>query len=164
MEENSLQKVIITKDNLSEHLESLLLISKKFWQFYLDEEYCKQYEPKQVEGVDFGYMKEEIENEECFCEIVYKDEMPVAFLIGLFEDNSLFYELAKFGMLDELFVDESVRGSGIGKELVKDFTEHCEAKNISIVTLNARFKNKKAIDFYEYLGFEIDKVRMFKKI
>ncbi len=114
--QSEFQKIVITRDNLSEHLESLISISKKFWEFYLVEGYTDQYDPKPTDSVNFGYMEDEIRDEESYCEIVYKEGRPVAFLIGLFEDNSLYYNLGKFGLIDELFVDEQVRGSGIGKQ------------------------------------------------
>lgn len=71
----------------------------------------------------------------------------------LFADSTTLY-------IDDLCVDKSMRGKGIGKALyyfVKDY-----AKNIgcNAVTLNVWYDNVNALNFYKSLGLKIRKIGM----
>jgi len=56
-----------------------------------------------------------------------------------------------------LAVEEPFRKQKIGMELTKKFLEQISLKNIKHIELEVRTDNKKAITFYEKLGFIINK-------
>lgn len=59
-----------------------------------------------------------------------------------------------FGFLEDVFVDEQLRGQGIGTKLVKSVIE--EAKKIGCykIVATSRHQRKNVHSFYEKLGFE----------
>lgn len=64
--------------------------------------------------------------------------------------------------IDDLCVDKTCRGKGIGKllyEYVIDFAKKCGCYN---VTLNVWADNKNAVSFYEKIGMQIQKIGMEK--
>jgi GNAT superfamily N-acetyltransferase len=58
------------------------------------------------------------------------------------------------GNIDEMIVEESYRGQGIGKKLMKRITEIAIEKNCRRLELESSFHRGEAHQFYEELGFE----------
>ena len=73
------------------------------------------------------------------------DERPVGFLLGSFFDYGLAHESS--GSLDQLVVDESVRGLGVGEALVEQWLRD---EGISLAFVSA---GTGAEAFYERCGF-----------
>ena len=84
--------------------------------------------------------------------IALKDEVPVAYLAGSISDKCP-YSLLQYGEINNMFVDSSSRGQGIGKTLVDNFKQYCAEKNIQNLKVVASAKNKKAQEFYKKQGF-----------
>ncbi|MBI4992635.1 MAG: GNAT family N-acetyltransferase [Candidatus Magasanikbacteria bacterium] len=59
-----------------------------------------------------------------------------------------------YGYLEDLFVDESYRGSGLGRQLVQSVVE--EAKKLGCYKLigTSRYSRVEVHEFYKKLGFE----------
>ena len=62
--------------------------------------------------------------------------------------------------IDDLCVDEEVRGMHIGKTLYEYVVNYAKQKGYYNVTLNVWADNTKAVGFYEKLGFKIQKIGM----
>ena len=84
--------------------------------------------------------------------IALKDEIPVAYLAGSISDRCP-YSLLQYGEINNMFVDSSSRGQGIGKTLVDYFKQYCAEKNIQNLKVVASAKNKNAQEFYRKQGF-----------
>ena len=84
--------------------------------------------------------------------IALKDEVPVAYLAGSISDKCT-YSLLQYGEINNMFVDSSFRGQGIGKALVDNFKQYCAEKNIQNLKVVASAKNKDAQEFYKTQGF-----------
>jgi len=84
--------------------------------------------------------------------IALKDEVPVAYLAGSISDKCP-YSLLQYGEINNMFVDSSSRGQGIGKTLVDNFKQYCAEKNIQNLKVVASAKNKNAQEFYKKQGF-----------
>lgn len=54
--------------------------------------------------------------------------------------------------LEELVVDQEVRGQGIGHALVEAVKNWCKQNNISVLRINSQVSNLQAHKFYEDLG------------
>jgi ribosomal protein S18 acetylase RimI-like enzyme len=63
-----------------------------------------------------------------------------------------------------LVVSKSMRGQGVGKELVRAAENDLVAKNITRVALNTRFVREDAHKFYESLGYEKNGFRFVKTL
>ncbi len=62
------------------------------------------------------------------------------------------------GLIDELVVTRTSRGSGIGKKLMLAAIDKCRQLGCSEVEVSTEKSNKNAIGFYKALGFEEDAV------
>ena len=59
----------------------------------------------------------------------------------------------RFLLLDNLYVSEQNRGQGIAQALYKKVNHWAKNREIDTIQLNVYAKNKKAVDFYDKLGF-----------
>lgn len=60
----------------------------------------------------------------------------------------------KRGYVDELYIKDQYRGSGIGRALLGRMEEHFRSKKCDTIGFNAMIANTKAIKFYLKQGFE----------
>jgi len=88
-------------------------------------------------------------------------------LIALVNGEAVGYALAKIyeeekvadngtgrmGLFDELYIDDSARGLGIGKKLLSEVIAWFKTRDIKRIKLHAYSWNKKAIKLYEDNGF-----------
>ena len=64
--------------------------------------------------------------------------------------------VGKVLLLNDLFVDPSCRGMGIGRELMKAALEYGKTRGASVVELETEVDNKVAQRLYESLGYKRD--------
>lgn len=74
---------------------------------------------------------------------------------------ALFYEAystwkGKMMFLDDLFVEESHRGLGIGRELMQHLFQICKERGYRQMRWQVLHWNTRAIEFYEELGATVD--------
>lgn len=81
---------------------------------------------------------------------VVNDEI-VGYLAGSFGMRS--YNNARYGELDNMFIEQDCRNHGIGTMLIKSFLQYCEEQNIEHVKVTAYFANNQAIELYKNNGF-----------
>jgi len=68
------------------------------------------------------------------------------------------------GRILALVVSETMRGKGVGEELVRVAEEDFMARNVRRVALNTRFQREDAHRFYERLGYEKNGYRFVKEL
>lgn len=59
-----------------------------------------------------------------------------------------------YGLMEDVFVDASQRGKGIGTKLVYAIIEKAKAEGCYKLIGQSRYKNKKVHELYLHLGFE----------
>ena len=62
--------------------------------------------------------------------------------------------------IDDLCVDENIRGKGIGKAIYQEICRYAKMRHCSAVTLNVWCCNESAMKFYERLGLKPQKIGM----
>lgn len=63
--------------------------------------------------------------------------------------------------LAEIAIDDSLRGQGIGRQVIFDVIEYAKSKKLNRVTIDADFRNVGARKLYEKIGFkEFNKKRV----
>jgi len=62
--------------------------------------------------------------------------------------------------IDDLCVDENIRGKGIGKAIYQEICRYAKMRKCSSITLNVWSCNESAMRFYEKLGLKPQKVGM----
>ena len=98
-----------------------------------------------------SYFENLIKNE--YVIIAVEDENIIGYLAGTINEKGS-YELLQYGEINNMLVDNSYRGSGIGKQLINCFKEYCKTKNITNLKVVASAKNINAIEFYKKQGFK----------
>ena len=83
----------------------------------------------------------------CFCIVQAHTKDPV------FEDHTSLY-------IDDLCVDETLRGTGVGKALYQAAVEYAKKRKCYNITLNVWTGNPAAVGFYEKLGLTPQKIGM----
>ena len=89
--------------------------------------------------------------------LYYKERLPVYFqyvnLFGFEQEGILigFMGIAE-GNLEMLFIDNKYRGAGNGKKLITYAID-----NLQVTKVDVNEQNVQAVDFYEYMGFNIYK-------
>lgn len=74
------------------------------------------------------------------------------------------YKITKAGHINSVFVLEKYRGRGIGTNLINKAINWMKSKDIQVCTLGVVYGNNEAIKVYEKMGFNIERVKMWKKI
>jgi diamine N-acetyltransferase len=85
------------------------------------------------------------------CKIIEREENPFTVAFKILE-------------VDQVSVNESHRGQGIGQILMDKATELAKEHKIKNIVLGVRAFNEGAIRFYKRLGFEVNSLRMMKQI
>lgn len=95
-------------------------------------------------------------NEDSLILIAECDSQRVGYALGRIykEADTADNGTGRMGLLDELFVDESVRGLGIGDKLIDETLKWLKEKGISRVKLHSYSWNTKAKKLYERKGFK----------
>lgn len=107
-------------------------------------------------------------------EIIRDDKRPI--FVAVEEDEVLGYAFCihqqvenddclsdrKTLYIDDLCVDENVRGRGVGRTLYGFVVDHARKTGHYNVTLNVWADNKKALAFYESLDLHVQKIGMEK--
>ncbi len=58
-----------------------------------------------------------------------------------------------FGFVEDVFIDESFRGDGIGKDLMKQIVDLAKENNCYKMIFTSRFVKEKLHSYYERQGF-----------
>ncbi len=77
-------------------------------------------------------------------------EVGRAYLYILFND----LHQRPFGLMEDVFIDESLRGQGMGTELVKKIIEEAGRQNCYKLICTSRYSKPKVHKLYESLGFK----------
>lgn len=74
-------------------------------------------------------------------------------------ENKIIHGISKIAHIEDIVVDESTRGTGLGKQLINFLTNLAKYNECYKVILNCKESN---IGFYEKCGFEKKEVEMVK--
>jgi len=66
------------------------------------------------------------------------------------------------GQLEDIVVDETYRGKGLGEQLSKKLIERARERKISVVTLSSRADRVAANNLYQKLGFEKRQTNVYR--
>lgn len=109
-------------------------------------------------------IKEELEeifsNKKRIIFVIEENKEIKAYIIGTLIKNV--YQCVTY--IDDIFVRKDARKKGFGKLLIDEFTKWSKSKKATRVRLGVRVNNKKAIDLYKKIGFEIKHYEMEKEI
>lgn len=97
--------------------------------------------------------------------IAEADQQPIGFLIGsIIEPKNGDARQIKQAYLQNLYVDEEYRKTGVGKELVEDFREYCKGENVNRLNVSVLAVNETAVKFYDAIGFKPRSLNLFQEL
>ena len=84
--------------------------------------------------------------------------------IGIYINNSIlgvcvFHKIYDEAEIRYLSIHPSYKRKGLGKKLIYKIFKVCQNENIKRIFLEVSLKNKQALSFYDYFGFETISVR-----
>ena len=100
------------------------------------------------------YFKDRIIKKRGFVEVVEVNGGIIGYLCGGISKRLFYRKKAKYADLENMLVEDSFRGSGIGTKLTEDFINWCVKNKVDHVSVTASTQNKQAIDFYRKIGFK----------
>ncbi len=117
---------------------------------------CKKYTDDQLEGI----LKDD--KRPIFVYTDEKDEHVLGYCFCIFEiyenDNNMVDRKTLY--IDDLCVDEAMRGKHIGRQLYEYVKAYAKEEGFYNITLNVWSLNKSAINFYEAMGLKPYKTGM----
>lgn len=108
------------------------------------------------------YFTKRIQND-CALIAVAEDKV-VGYLIGAIAETPQYRNVSKLAELENMFVLEEYRSTGVGKKLVDEFIGWCKKQEASRVFVIATAQNSFAIKFYNREGFQDSSVILEKEI
>ena len=88
-----------------------------------------------------------------FADLAFWNGEPAGFALWFYTYSTF---LGRHGIwLEDLFVEENLRGNGIGKGLLVHLAQHCVRENLGRFEWGVLDWNKPSIDFYRSQGAEI---------
>lgn len=107
--------------------------------------------PYEKEGED--YFRSRIAGPDAVCFVAEVDGKPVGYVAGAIRKGEP-YRLVQRSELENMYVDENVRRSGVGRALVEELFKWSQEQGITQVFVSAYWGNDRAIEFYKSCGFE----------
>ena len=87
-----------------------------------------------------------------YCDLAFWNGGPAGFALWFYNYSTFSGRAGIY--LEDLFVDKSMRGFGIGKSLLKHLAQRCVAENLRRLQWSVLDWNAPSIEFYKSLGAE----------
>lgn len=157
---------ILAKNN-EEDFQGFLKLDEEWDQYYVSlgvgEQYVRVPFKEQTEADKKNEFVEQLEKDDFF--LFAKDgNKYVGYLFGECKDTSYSYKIRNVGYLDSLIVAEKYRGQGIATKMKELFFDWLRSKNVTICQIHVQAKNTETVNIYKKWGFEVDELRLWKKI
>jgi ribosomal protein S18 acetylase RimI-like enzyme len=91
---------------------------------------------------------------------VHPEKHLVAFLIGTIESEIPIYRLSEFGFIHDLWVEESYRHEGIGRQMVMLAVERFKQMGVKQIRLDTAAANESARALFKSCGFRLSTMEM----
>jgi ribosomal protein S18 acetylase RimI-like enzyme len=161
---NDITFTSVDSNNYREYINDIEFLYKEFNQFYLDNNYNNYLSKKENSQMDFiKIIADDFKKDNVLCFVAHKNKELVGYILGYTENLSEYFTTDRISYIDGVYVTNTARGLGIGKQLVQIFSNEMNKKyGTRVVRLNVKSANKDAINLYESIGFSIDDHRMYK--
>jgi len=99
-----------------------------------------------------------------FLWLAEKDEQIAAFLLARVKQSPAFLGGVQVGEISDLYVGESLRGEGIGEQLVGFAMQKFEELQVHSVEVQILADNEPGLDFWKKQGFDPDLIQVRKML
>lgn len=148
-------------------IDQLIELWKSYERFHLDliqEDYMKKFlqTNKNATSEMQIFFQKKISSENSDILVAENSGVIVGLIMLSIYDSPSIAEIKKYGHIGYFFIQEDMRGKGIGKEIYKKSLEWFKEKNVKRISLEVNFLNKKTIEFYRKLGLKEFEINMIK--
>lgn len=145
-----MEKLIIRKANL-EDLEIIQNLNNELFDLEIENYDNTLVRDWAISNEGKEYFEDLINNN--YVVVALLDDKIVGYLAGTINEKGS-YENVQYGEINNMFIKDYCRGSGVGKALINEFKTYCKNNNINNLIVTASYKNINAINFYKKNGFE----------
>lgn len=127
--------------------------------------YPKEFKPWNAQAAKI-FFEDLLRDPNTFAWVAKRDEMALGYVIALKQnrgENAFRFE-QQVVHIDQLAVNETVRGQGIGSELVEHVLRWASQQKITRITIDHWARNTSAAKLYERMGFTNYMFRMEKSL
>ena len=140
----------IRKANLND-LERILILSKRLFEYEI--QFTKEFNQKWTYSkIGKDYFINRLTNDNSVV-LVIEESKKIAGYILVHINNYAFRKNNPIAEIENMFIEEKLRGKGAGKRLVKKVKKLMKERKVSRIKVGALSLNKKAIAFYKKIGF-----------
>lgn len=150
------ENIIIQKAVERDFTEIQELFRRMFDIFYEDQDVEYPYTENGI-----NYLQKRIDSGFAF--VARVDGKIVGFLTGTIQNAIDFKTYKKYGFIENMYIKEENRKSGIGKMLILEFVNMCKDLKINHIQTDSD-ANQSLINFYAGIGFKITGVNYEMKI
>jgi GNAT superfamily N-acetyltransferase len=157
---------ILAKNN-EEDFQGFLKLEEEFDRHYVNlgvgEQYVRVPFTEQTETDKKKDFSEYLTKDGFFLFAKEGDEY-AGYIFGKCKDTSYSYKIRNIGYLDSTIVAEKYRGQGISTKMKDLFFDWLRSKDVTICQIHVNAKNPETLNIYKKWGFEVDELRLWKKI
>lgn len=95
------------------------------------------------------YFRSRIESSDGLAVLAKEGSEAVGYLVGGMTKSEDYRTVKSIAELENMFVDESMRGKGVGAKLISKFEDWCKTREVQVIRVVASAGNADAIRFYE---------------
>lgn len=140
--------------------EKQSLLSQHHLQF--DKRY---YEQSNNSNEEFkSYIKKRINDDNFNIIVAESDGNIIGYVMGWIANRPPIYKIRNVGYLSNIFVDDSKRNSGIGKNLFNEIEKWFRNKNVEYVEIKSDARNIDTINKFRNYGFKDLSITFYKII
>lgn len=154
--------------NSEEDFQGFLSLEKEFSELYTNLGVDRQYQRMSFDEEPASNHRKEFEEylntPKSFFAFAKENSLYLGYIYGYLDDANQVYKIRQVGILDTIIVTKNSQDKGVATKMRDDFFSWLKNQNISICLLHAKVENQKALEIYKSWGFEIDELRLWKKI
>jgi GNAT superfamily N-acetyltransferase len=110
------------------------------------------------------YFKSRIESADGLALLAKEGTVVVGYLVGGMAEPEDYRTVGSIAELENMYVQESMRGKGVGSKLIFQFEDWCRERKVQIVRIVASAANNDAIKFYKTHGSKEVSVTLEKNL
>ena len=110
------------------------------------------------------YFRSRIESPDALVLIVRDGENSVGYLVGGIAEPEDYRKVVKIAELENMYIEETFRGQGIGGKLSKQFEDWCKERKVQRIRYVASAGNVEAIKFYKTHGAKEINITLEKEL
>ena len=105
-----------------------------------------------------------IQDKEYEMYVAYESGIVMGFILIVIKEHPEFYNVKRYGYIEEVVVDKNYRRNGIAKKMVRFVLKHYKKKGLKYVQIAAEIKLPIAIKAWESLGFKQETIELVRKL